>query len=186
VQHAAKITAAQNGDKDAIISLLREVEAPLYRTAFYMLGNEQDALDATQEALLKIYQNIHRFEHRARFMTWAQRIATNVCIDHIRKKKETVSTDEHEHLLNRESDDYVDKIVEQKLVAESVQHAIHKLTPSHKQVIILRYIHDYTYQDIAQILNKPVNTVKSHLYRARQHLQKLLDDAKGGAHHEVQ
>ena len=67
VQEAELIRAAKQGDRQALIQLLKEVETPLYRTAFYMLKNEQDALDATQEALIKIYKNIHTFELKANF-----------------------------------------------------------------------------------------------------------------------
>lgn len=190
------VDAAQNGDHDALIQLLRSIESPLYRTAFYLLRNEQDALDVTQEALLKIYRNINAYEQKAQFMTWAQKIVSNLCIDQLRKRKPTVSVDEHEHLLNEYNDNHVEKTFEQSLLKKDVYHAIHKLPDHQREVVLLRYIHDYSYKEVAHILNMPINTVKSHLFRARTQLSKLLSDnydvkcdvrveTKGGASHDM-
>lgn len=82
------VKQAQSGHQEALIQLLREIETPLYRTAYYMLGNEQDALDMTQEALIKIYRHIKQFKQQAQFKTWAQRIVTNLCIDLCRQRKQ--------------------------------------------------------------------------------------------------
>ncbi|GIQ62259.1 hypothetical protein PACILC2_08270 [Paenibacillus cisolokensis] len=96
------IRAAQKGDRDALITLLREIETHVYRTAFYILNNEQDAMDAAQEALIRIYTKIGSYEEKAQFKTWIQRIVTNICIDKFRRSKPTVSIDEHE-LVFREN-----------------------------------------------------------------------------------
>ena len=78
------VKRAQAGDREACIRLLREVEAAVYRTAYYLLGNEHDALDATQEALLRIYNRLSSYKGKSRFETWAQRIVANICIAHFR------------------------------------------------------------------------------------------------------
>lgn len=181
MQEAELITAAQDGDRDALIQLLRVIETPLYRTAYYMLGNEQDALDATQDAMLKVYNKIHVFEHKAKLSTWAQRIVHNVCIDHLRKKKPTFSVDENEFLLDGQGRSEVDEHMEQKMISESIHQAITQLPHHLSQVIILRYIQELSYEEITQILDCPINTVKSHLHRARKQLKVILqDEVKGG------
>ncbi len=186
MQETELLAAAKSGDREALRQLLRQLESPLYRTAYYMLGHEQDALDATQEAMLKIYKNIHRYEQQAKLLTWAQRIVTNVCIDHLRKKKETVSVDEHEHLLAHSPRPAVEETVERKWVAEDVRQAIIRLPDHLRQVIVLRYIQDLRYREIADITALPLNTVKSHLFRARQQLQKMLqDELKGGGRDDM-
>jgi RNA polymerase sigma factor (sigma-70 family) len=180
VQEAELIRTAKEGDRDALIQLLREVETPLYRTAFYMLGNEQDALDATQDALIKIYKSFHSFEQKAKFLTWAQRIVTNVCIDKCRKKRESVSIDEHEFVLNEYGTNYVEEEFERTVMAKEVRQAIDKLPEHHRMVVILRYIQDLSYKEIAEAVDLPINTVKSYLFRARQQLQNLLHDIQKG------
>lgn len=82
------IRAAQTGDRDALITLLREIENQVYRTAYYILNDEQDAHDAAQEALIRIYTKIDTYEEKAQFKTWVQRIVTNICIDKFRRKNQ--------------------------------------------------------------------------------------------------
>lgn len=172
------IRAAKRGDKEALIQLLREIENPLYRTAYYLLGNEQDALDVTQEALLRIYTNISNYREEAQFKTWAQRIVTNLCIDRFRKKKEIVSIDEHELTL-RSSQSVEEEILTGDL-ATNIQQAINQLPEHFKVVVVMRYIQDYSYNEISETLDLPLNTVKSHLFRARKLLQGLLQEYHGG------
>jgi RNA polymerase sigma factor (sigma-70 family) len=173
------IKAAQLGDRDALVALLREIETPVYRTAFYILGNEQDALDAAQEALIRVYTKIHTYQEKALFKTWVQRIVTNICIDKFRNKKDVVSIEEHELVLSAAYD------VEQEVMvldmAKDIREAISKLPDHHRTVVVLRYLQDFSYNEIAESLNLPLNTVKSYLFRARQQLQSLLQEyQKGG------
>lgn len=172
------VKAAQNGDRDALITLLREIEHHVYRTAFYMLGNEQDAQDAAQEALIRIYTKIQSYEEKALFKTWVQRIVTNVCIDKFRKKKATVSIEEHNLVFTAEQT--VEDAILSADLAKEIETAIHKLPEHHRTVVVLRYLQDFSYNEIAESLDLPLNTVKSYLFRARQQLQTLLQDVQKG------
>lgn len=173
------ISAAQSGDRDALIQLLRGIEHSVYRTAFYILGNEHDAMDASQEALIRIYSKINTYQEKAKFTTWVQRIVTNVCIDKFRKKKNTVSIDEHEMIF--QSSDSVEGEIERSGMAQDIREAIEMLPEHHRNVVVLRYLQDFSYQEIADVLDMPLNTVKSYLFRARQQLQELLHEyQKGG------
>lgn len=173
------IRAAQSGDRDALITLLREIEPYVYRTAYYLLHNEQDAMDASQEALIRIYTKINSYEEKAQFKTWAQRIVTNIAIDKFRRAKPTVSIDEHNLVfLGKES---VEKDVLSAYAAQDIREAIDQLPEHHRAVVVLRYLQDFSYNEIAESLDLPLNTVKSYLFRARQQLQSLLKDyEKGG------
>ncbi|GEN33296.1 MULTISPECIES: RNA polymerase sigma factor [Aneurinibacillus] len=176
---AELIRSAQNGDREALVQLLESIEHSVYRTAFYILGNEHDALDASQEALIRIYTKINTYQEKAKFSTWVQRIVTNVCIDKFRKKKETVSIDQHELTLYDFQN--VEQEVERADVAEEVREAIKRLPEHQRTVVTLRYLQDLSYGEIAEVMNMPLNTVKSYLYRARQQLQELLHEyQKGG------
>jgi RNA polymerase sigma factor, sigma-70 family len=173
------IEAAQTGDRDAIVRLLREIETDVYRTAYYILGNEQDAMDASQEALLRIYTKIGSYEQKAKFKTWVQRIVTNVCIDKFRRARPTVSIEEHNMVFSSRTD--VEDEVMSTYVAKDIRDAIDRLPAHHRAVVVLRYLQDFSYNEIADSLNLPLNTVKSYLFRARQQLQTLLQDyQKGG------
>ncbi|MRN55772.1 RNA polymerase sigma factor [Paenibacillus monticola] len=173
------IRAAQAGDRDALITLLREIEGQVYKTAFYILHNEQDALDASQEALIRVYTKIGSYEEKAQFKTWVQRIVTNICIDKFRRTKPTVSIDEHEMVFKDKHN--VEREVLSTYLAQDIQEAIDELPEHHRTVIVLRYLQDFSYNEIADCLDLPLNTVKSYLFRARQQLQnKLQEYQKGG------
>jgi RNA polymerase sigma factor (sigma-70 family) len=173
------VRAAQSGERDALITLLREIEPHVYRTAYYILNNEQDALDVSQEALIRIYTKINSYEEKAQFKTWVQRIVTNICIDKFRKTKPTVSVEEHEMIFSSETN--VEHEVISTYIAPDIQAAIEKLPEQHRTVVILRYVEDFSYNEIAESLNLPINTVKSYLFRARKQLQNLLQEyQKGG------
>lgn len=173
------IKAAQSGDREALITLLREIETHVYRTAYYILNNEQDAMDAAQEALIRIYTKINSYEEKAQFKTWVQRIVTNICIDKFRRTKPTVSIDEHE-LVFREKQDVEDQVMA-SYTFQDIRHAIDQLPEHHRTVVVLRYLQDFSYNEIADSLDLPLNTVKSYLFRARQQLQALLHEyQKGG------
>jgi len=176
---AELVRAAQSGDREALITLLRDIETHVYRTAYYVLNNEQDALDATQEALIRIYTKIGSYEEKAQFKTWVQRIVTNICIDKFRRNKPTVSIEESDPYLTYNQD--VEEEVMTMYLAKDVREAIDKLPEHHRTVIVLRYLHDFSYNEIAESLSLPLNTVKSYLFRARQQLQGLLQEyQKGG------
>ncbi|WP_020615668.1 RNA polymerase sigma factor [Paenibacillus daejeonensis] len=173
------IRAAQSGDRDALITLLREIESHVYRTAYYIVGNEQDAMDAAQEALIRVYTKIHSYEEKAQFKTWVQRIVTNICIDKFRRAKPTVSIDEHDMVFREKQN--VEEEVLAAYAAQDIREAIDKLPDHHRAVVVLRYMQDFSYNEIADSLDLPLNTVKSYLFRARQQLQTLLHDyEKGG------
>lgn len=173
------IRAAQSGDRDALITLLREIETHVYRTAYYILNNEQDAMDAAQEALIRVYTKIHSYEEKAQFKTWVQRIVTNICIDKFRRSKVSVSIEEHNLVFETEQD--VEHEVMASYAAKDIREAINQLPEHHRTVVVLRYMQDFSYNEIADSLGLPLNTVKSYLFRARRQLQTLLKEyQKGG------
>jgi RNA polymerase sigma-70 factor (ECF subfamily) len=144
-----------------------------------MLNNEQDAMDASQEALIRIYKKIGSYEERALFKTWVQRIVTNICIDIFRRAKPSISIDEHD-LVFPSAHSVEDEVLSAGAVHD-IYEAMEKLPEHQRTVVILRYVNDFSYAEIAETLDLPINTVKSYLFRARQQLQVLLHDyQKGG------
>lgn len=173
------IRQAQAGDHEALVELLRSIENSVYRSAFYILGSEQDALDAAQEALIRIYRKIDTYQEKAKFTTWVQRIVSNICMDKFRANKETISIDEHEIVIPDRNN--VEEEILVNSLSNDIKKAIQLLPKQYRLVVVLRYLEDFSYQEIADTLELPLNTVKSYLFRARQQLQELLHDyQKGG------
>lgn len=170
------IQRAQAGERKALVEILRQLETPLYRTAYYFMGNEQDALDATQEALLKVYRYLPSYKGEAMIYTWAQRIVTNVCMDMFRKRKKVVLMEE-----NYVQEDYhAGKEIEKGAIISDLKQAIRRLPMPQQTAIILRYVQEYNYKEISEAMGLPLNTVKSHLFRGRKQLQKWLSEYQEG------
>lgn len=118
--------------------------------------------------MIRIYTKINSYEEKAQFKTWVQRIVTNICIDKFRRTKPSVSIDEHDMVFQDNQD--VEYEVMSTYVAQDIQDAINKLPEHHRTVIVLRYLQDLSYNEIADCLDLPLNTVKSYLFRARQRI----------------
>jgi RNA polymerase sigma-70 factor (ECF subfamily) len=173
------IEAAQGGDREALVELLRAVEHDVYKIAYYMFGNEHDAKDGAQEALLRICRSLHTYERKAKFRTWLHRLVTNCCIDLMRKQKESVSLDGTD--LHLRATEHVEEQVLRRQMIDDVGKAIAQLDEPFRTMVVLRYVEQYSYEEIADLLAMPLNTVKSYLFRAKVKLQKQLKPyEKGG------
>ena len=176
------IKKAQRGDSNAFGELIEAYEKFVFNVACRMFLNPEDAADIAQEALIKAYKNIDKFDFNSSFSTWLYRITTNTCIDEMRKRKgkETYSIDEEDEesglsiQIKDTSPDAAETVIQQETVSE-VRRAIDKLSDEHKAVIILRDIQDLSYEEVADTLGINVGTVKSRLSRARDALRKKLD-----------
>jgi len=151
------------------------------------MGNEEDAYDMAQEAFIKAYRSLRSFKGDSSFGTWMYRIATNVCLDELRKRKRRVLTlSLDEPLATRDGDEVekeiadtaptADIIYEQKELSQYIQQVLGEMKPDHKVTIVLRDIMDLTYEEIAQVLDCSIGTVKSRLSRARDSLRKKLSE----------
>lgn len=181
------IKRAKDGDVEAFERIIEEHQAVVYSIAYKMAGNESDAFDMAQEAFLKIYRNINKFDGRSKLSTWIYRVASNTCLDELKKRKRHI---ENTKSLDEEFDTAEDKIVfeikdgkplpdeqlENAELREVLNKAVAELSEQHKSVLVLRDIEGFSYEDIAEILNINTGTVKSRLSRARMALRKILKD----------
>lgn len=152
----------------------------IYSQAFYFTGNSDDAADITQEVLLKLWNHLERIEQKA-MKSWLLKVTRNLCIDYSRKKREVAASfvapnsDENESLLDR-LDDGLDP--EQNAInldlKDKIELAIQKLPLKIRDVVIMREIHDFKYEDIATAMEMPVNSVKVYLHRGRKMLFNYL------------
>lgn len=176
----------KNGDIASFELLISEYQVYAYNIAYRMLGNEEDAKDVTQEALIKVYKSIHKFKENSSFSTWLYRIVMNTCKDELKKRKEaTVSLDKeietNDGTVSREiGDDRLNpsRIVERKEVSHVVQEAINTLSDANRTVIVLRDIQGLSYEEISKVIKEPIGTVKSRINRGRGQLKKILMDQK--------
>jgi RNA polymerase sigma-70 factor (ECF subfamily) len=174
--------ALQHGDQRAYTQLMDRYKESLYFKLMKMTGSATDADDMTIEAFGKAFNNLHTYSPDYAFSTWLFRIATNNCIDYMRKKRiksvplEPRPNEDRISLEMRISDLARDPetmmIREQKI--ENLKVIIEKLKPHYRELIELRYYKEYSYEEIAEKLNLPVGTVKAKLFRAKEFLHDML------------
>ena len=173
------VERARRGDKNAFAQIVETYQTPVYNLAYRMLGNANDAEDAAQETFLRGYAQLKKFHADQKFATWLLSIDAHYCIDRLRRRRflwisledsplnDTLMSDAPElddGLLRQESQQQIEKLLE-------------RLTPPSRLVVVLRYWHDQSIEEIAKTTGDSISAVKVKLYRARQALAKVLQDA---------
>lgn len=182
-----KIIQVKNGDQAAFGDVVRYFEQRIYQHCFRMLRNGHDAEEVAQEAFIRAYVNIHRYNENRKFTTWLYRIATNLAIDRMRKRKPDYYLDAEikgANGLNMYSNLAFDEALpEEKVVQLEQSEYIHReivaLPSKYRFVIMLRYLEEFSVKEISQILDIPVGTVKTRLHRGRESLRKRMHHGKG-------
>lgn len=171
------VYAAQEGDQDAFAEIVYSFQDAVYNVCYRLLGNSVEAEDASQEAFLRAYNNLDRYDHNRSFKTWLLSIASNHCIDRLRKRRmKYISIDEPiPATLSLASDD---PQPEQATLAgersERIQALLDQLAPDYRTAVVLRYWYDYSYAEIAEMTDSTESAIKSRLFRARQMLAGLI------------
>jgi len=178
---------ALKGDGDAFGDLIRKYENFVYNTVYHAIGNRDDAFDVSQEVFIKAYRALKNFRGDCKFSTWLYKIAMNASKDYIRDKSKhrTVS-------LSDWTDDDISmkppEIIEEAVTAnpeesyerdeqrDAVRKAIANLSEDHRNVIVLRDIEGYSYEEIAEMLDIEAGTVKSRINRARNAVKENLKE----------
>ncbi len=175
------VLQAIEGDQKAYGELLGRYRDAIYFMLLKMVSNPSDAEDLTIEAFGKAFKNIRQYTPNYAFSTWLFKIATNNCIDFIRKKKlNNISIDQSSH--NEDSmpmtipsdglDPEENMISQQKVLL--LRSVVSKLKPRYRKLIELRYFYEYSYEEISAELELPIGTVKAQLFRARELLYNVL------------
>ncbi|MCZ6530597.1 MAG: sigma-70 family RNA polymerase sigma factor [Chloroflexi bacterium] len=166
----ALINAAVNGDDDAFTKIVERYQKPVYNLCYRLLGNHGDAEDASQEAFMKAYRGLGKYDLQRPFISWLLAIAYNLCIDQLRRRR--VTWVGLEALFDR-SDPLSrtpEVALEARNEAEGVQKILSTLSVKDRAVVVLRYWYDYSYDEIAETLSLTNGAVKSRLHRARREL----------------
>jgi len=182
------VDQAIQGDQKAYAELLDRYKDAIYFMLLKMVNNKSDAEDLTIEAFGKAFKNIHQYTPNYAFSTWLFKIATNNCIDFIRKKKANLisidnTTEDQEgpvssptaHLQSSNLDPEEQLIKEQNI--KLIQEVVGKLKPRYRKLIELRYFSEFSYEEIADELGLPIGTVKAQLFRARELLFNILKNS---------
>ena len=181
------VALAQQGDMRAYDALVTRHRGRIFAMIRIMIHQEADAWDLSQEVFIKAWRALPRFEAKARFSTWLYRIAHNVVYDWARKRKIESAGELNDEIFERERIDASsfttpaggespDSTMVQAELRVKIQIALGKLSPDHREVVLLKDVQGLSYKEIAEAMSSTLGTVMSRLFYARQKLQALLKD----------
>ena len=180
------VRAALKGDEKAFARLLSRYKDAIYFMLLKMVNNRSDAEDLTLEAFGKAFKSLHQYSPTYAFSTWLFKIASNNCIDFLRKKKGVHISIENNNEQNENNDQIKLKSKEldpeEKLIrmqkAILLRKVVRRLKPRYQTLVELRYFREFSYEEIAKELDLPLGTVKAQLFRAREMLFKMIESTE--------
>jgi len=173
------IEKAKTGDEVSFELLINGCKTKAYNTALRYLKNEEDAMDVLQESLIKVFRNLVNFKGKSKFDTWVYRIVVNCCNDFLRKNKTQRASisiynreEDGEGIMEISDESFAPEIMlERKLATSYLLECLERIPLEQKEIIVLRDIQGFSYEEISEILNCSMGTVKSRINRARQKLK---------------
>ena len=183
MQDELLIRRAQRGDADAFEQLLLEHQKNVYNLCYRMAGDPDDAMDLSQETFLRAWRCLDQYQFASAFSTWLYRLCSNICIDFLRRRRRQQTVPLTCEDADGEEQTYAvpdpaplpEEQVELKLTRETLAAAMAQLLPEHRAVLQLRVVNEMSYEQIADVLDIQIGTVKSRLSRARNQLKKILE-----------
>jgi RNA polymerase sigma-70 factor (ECF subfamily) len=184
------VTRAQQGSEKAYRELLGRYERPVFSIVYRMIRDREQAEDLAQETFVRVFNHIDRYDPKYKFSSWIFKIATNLTIDHIRRKElNTVSIDGSRNATTADQieataitiispDENPEELLEAKELGEEIEEAIGRLRPEYRAAILLRHVEGREYQEIAEIMGLPLGTVKTYIHRGRNELRDSLQHLK--------
>ena len=175
---------AQRGDRAALGAIVQSQQTYVYSIALSVMKDPTDAADMTQEAFIRVMRSLHTYRAETRFTTWLYRLATNVCLDGLRRRGKPVASldlpgdEDQQSAGERLSDEDPWASPEHgaslRESAGEVRQALEQLNEPQRLALTLHYFDDMRYEDIAQVMGLPLNTVKSHIRRGKERLAAIL------------
>ena len=172
------VSQVVSGQKDLFRLLVRQHEKAVYGMGLSFFRNPEDASDFTQEVFLKAYRNLSGFEGRSRFSTWLYKIAYNTALNEVNRRKEyhSLAEEDLDRLIN--SGETPERLALRNAAREAVRAAIKELPERFRLCVDLFFFYDRSYHEIEVITGIPVNTIKSHIFRAKILLREKLEDLR--------
>lgn len=169
-----------SGDQSAFEQVLSAYEKPIYNHLIRLAGSTDDAADLLQETFIRLYDHRSQIDPDGNLKNWLYKVATNIAYDWFRKKK-------RENLVSLDGEDLSETIeaqlsytnLEQEIATIDLENALREIRPHYKNILLLYYREGFSYDEIAGILEIPINTIKTHIRRARQELSILLEKTYG-------
>lgn len=171
------IARARRGDADAFEQLVEAYREPVFRLALRMCGNAADAEEAAQEAFIAAWRGLPNFRGESKFSTWLYQLASHAAIDLLRREKRQIAAEDITEVNAPDNAPDPQQRVEQSEQRQAVRDAIWQLTPEYRQIVVLRFLQELSYEEIGTALKLPVGTVKSRLNRARSQLKEILSQS---------
>jgi RNA polymerase sigma-70 factor, ECF subfamily len=180
------VTFARGGSEGAYRELLERYQRPVFSLVYRMVRDREQAEDLAQETFVKVFNNIERYDPRYKFSSWIFKIASNLSIDAMRKKElSTVSIDGSRNASTSEEveatritvasrDENPEELLEARQLGEEIERAIGMLRADYRTAILLRHVEGRPYEEIAEIMEIPLGTVKTYIHRARAELRETL------------
>jgi RNA polymerase sigma-70 factor, ECF subfamily len=180
------VTFARSGSEKAYRELLDRYQRPVFSLVFRMVRDREQAEDLAQETFVKVFNHLDNYNPKYKFSSWIFKIASNLAIDTLRKKTpDTVSLDGSRYAQTNEeiestrisiasSDENPEQLLEAKELGEEIENAIGQLRAEYRTAILLRHVEGRPYEEIAEIMEIPLGTVKTYIHRARTELRDLL------------
>jgi len=170
------IASNKRNDEKAFRKIVEAYQSMIYSLAFRMLCDEEEAKDVVQETFIRVWLNLNRYQPDKKFSTWIYAIASNLCLDKLKKMKQYHPTVRIDDTLNTLiSSDNIEQSYINSELAEIILRLTDELTPKQKIVFILRYLEDIEISEIVQITGMSPNKIKSNLFLARQTIRKKID-----------
>jgi RNA polymerase sigma-70 factor (ECF subfamily) len=181
------VRLAQQGRELAFRELVRRYERPVFSLVFRMVRDRETAEDLSQDSFVKVLNHIDKYSPEFKFSSWLFKIANNVAIDHLRRRRiETISMDGSPHASTAaeveatalelgDGQESALEAMEAKELGSAIEQAIGKLRPEYRACIMLRHVEGRAYEEIAATLDLPLGTVKTYIHRARHELRKALE-----------
>ena len=171
------IAQTLEGNRDAFGELVTKYQVRLYNTMIQVVGSTEDAYDVTQDAFMQAYLRLDTFRRSSKFYTWLYRIAFNAAIGMRRRHKahrmaESIQQEMHDRLVDRELRPEENLISQEDI--KTVRNAVDRLDDEFRSVLVLRELEEFSYEEIAEILDIPIGTVRSRLHRARMLVREHL------------
>ncbi len=185
IEEAALVKKARQGDLEAYDELVRRYQERIYATIYHMTANHEDANDLAQEAFIKAFQALKSFKGGSSFYTWVYRIAVNKTINFLKQRKNKAQMSLDDLDFNAEHDPDLVALISEKTprreinlteLQEKLNAAMQKLSEPHRLVVTLHDVQGLSHEEIAEIMNCNIGTVRSRLFYARQQLQAYLSD----------
>ena len=177
---------AQAGDRAALAALVQSQQRYVYSIALGVMKEPDDAADMTQEAFVRVMRSLHTYRGETRFTTWLYRLVTNVCLDGLRRRGRPVepldgADDEGpSEVVDADRWSQPDEQAELQESAAEVRAALADLPAAQRLALTLHYFEDMRYEDVASVMNVPLNTAKSHIRRGKERLASLLRRPENG------